>query len=133
MNQASDRVALQGWRLPPAGSGTAGDNHRRQRPGSGRFILSGSANPALLGHVSETLAGRAGYFTLHPMTRREQRGATAGPPFLIEFLRSPRLPSSPADPVLDLEVLRGGLPPACLGPRTAWTSVPRPCADLRRT
>ena len=82
----------------------------------GRFILSGSANLALLGHVSETLAGRAGYFTLHPMNRREQRGATADLPFLMEFLRSPRLPSSPADPLLDLEVLRGGLPPACLGP-----------------
>lgn len=27
----------------------------------GRFILSGSANLALLGHVSETLAGRAAY------------------------------------------------------------------------
>jgi predicted AAA+ superfamily ATPase len=27
----------------------------------GRFILSGSANLALLGHVSETLAGRAGF------------------------------------------------------------------------
>ena len=55
----------------------------------GRFILSGSANLALLGHVTETLAGRAGYFTLHPMTRREQRGTTAHEPFLVKFLRSP--------------------------------------------
>jgi len=85
----------------------------RRRPG--RFILSGSANLALLGHVSETLAGRASYFTLHPMTRREQRGRTARPPFLVKFLRSPALPSGPADPVTEREVLRGGLPPACLG------------------
>jgi hypothetical protein len=70
----------------------------------------------MLGHVSETLAGRAGYCTLHPMTRRERRGATTDPPFLIELLREPRLPAGKAEPVTDLEVLRGGLPPACLGP-----------------
>ena len=82
----------------------------------GRFILSGSANLALLGHVTETLAGRAGYFTLHPMTRREQRGATAREPFLVQFLNSPALPDGKADPVTEQEVLTGGLPPACLGP-----------------
>jgi hypothetical protein len=86
----------------------------QRRPG--RFILSGSANLALLGHVSETLAGRASYFTLHPMTRREQRGTTAQQPFLVKFLSSPALPSGKADPVTEREVLRGGLPPACLGP-----------------
>jgi len=85
----------------------------------GRFILSGSANLALLGHVSETLAGRAGYFTLHPMTRRELRGATAQPPFLVEFFRAPRVPAGSAEPVEDREVLSGGLPPACLGPAEA--------------
>jgi predicted AAA+ superfamily ATPase len=88
------------------------DEHRRP----GRFILSGSANLALLGHVAETLAGRAGYFTLHPMTRREQRGATAREPFLVKFLRAPALPTGKADPVTEQEVLSGGLPPACLGP-----------------
>ena len=81
----------------------------------GRFILSGSANLAMLGHVTETLAGRAGYFTLHPMTRREQRGATAREPFLVKFLNSPVLPSGKADPVTEKEILTGGLPPACLG------------------
>ena len=86
----------------------------KRRPG--RFILSGSANLALLGHVSETLAGRAGYFTLHSMTRREQRGTTAQEPFLVKFLASPALPSGPTAPVTEPEVLRGGLPPACLGP-----------------
>lgn len=81
----------------------------------GRFILSGSANLALLGHVTETLAGRAGYFTLHPMTRREQRGATSTEPFLVKFLLSPCLPTGKADPVTEKEILTGGLPPACLG------------------
>ena len=88
------------------------DEHRRP----GRFILSGSANLALLGHVSETLAGRAGYLTLHPMTRRELARATDREPFLVKFLTSPALPSGKARPVTEDEVLTGGLPPACLGP-----------------
>lgn len=41
---------------------------------SGRFLLTGSANLALMRKVSESLAGRASYLTLWPMTRREQRG-----------------------------------------------------------
>lgn len=83
-----------------------------RRPG--RFILSGSANLMLLSHVTETLAGRASYFTLHPMTRREQRGNTDRQPFLPKFFRSPALQSGKADPLTEEEVLRGGLPPACL-------------------
>jgi hypothetical protein len=86
----------------------------RRHPG--RFVLSGSANLALLGHVSETLAGRAGYFTLHPMTLRERRGAAAGKPFLMEFLASPSAPSASIRPVSEADVLVGGLPPACLSP-----------------
>ncbi len=45
---------------------------RRRRPG--RFVLTGSANLLLMHRVSESLAGRASYLTLWPMTRREQRG-----------------------------------------------------------
>ena len=41
---------------------------------AGRFLLTGSANLALMAQVSESLAGRASYLTLWPMTRREQRG-----------------------------------------------------------
>jgi predicted AAA+ superfamily ATPase len=44
---------------------------RRQK---GRFVLTGSANLLLMRTVSETLAGRASYLTLWPMTRREQLG-----------------------------------------------------------
>jgi len=43
-----------------------------RRPG--RFLLTGSANLLLMRKVSESLAGRASYLTLWPMTRREQRG-----------------------------------------------------------
>ncbi len=82
----------------------------------GRFVLSGSANLALLGHVSESLAGRAVYFTLHPMTRRELSGHVGKPPFLIDFMRNQTVPKGAAKPVTVQEVLMGGLPPACLGP-----------------
>ncbi len=48
-----------------------------RRPG--QFLLTGSANLLLLRSVSESLAGRASYVTLWPMTRREQLGlGTAG-------------------------------------------------------
>ncbi|MCC6669110.1 MAG: ATP-binding protein [Polyangiaceae bacterium] len=50
---------------------------RDRRPG--RFLLTGSANLLLMRQVSESLAGRASYLTLWPMTRREQLGlARAG-------------------------------------------------------
>jgi predicted AAA+ superfamily ATPase len=87
------------------------DSHRR----SGQFILSGSANLALLSRVSETLAGRAIYLALHPMTRREIHRNIEKLPFVAEFIGSPRLPRVAAEPVSDREVLTGGLPPVCLG------------------
>ncbi len=40
----------------------------------GRFVLTGSANLLTMKRVSESLAGRAAYVSLWPMTRREQRG-----------------------------------------------------------
>ena len=49
---------------------------RQRRPG--RFLLTGSANLLLMRQVSESLAGRASYLTLWPMTRREQRGLGRG-------------------------------------------------------
>jgi predicted AAA+ superfamily ATPase len=46
---------------------------------AGRFVLTGSANLLLMKRVSETLAGRAVYASLWPLTRREQLGlAEAG-------------------------------------------------------
>jgi predicted AAA+ superfamily ATPase len=50
-----------------------------ERRTPGRFILTGSANLLLMERVSESLAGRAAYLNLRPMTRREQTGlATTG-------------------------------------------------------
>ena len=45
-----------------------------QRRVAGRFLLTGSANLLMMRQLSESLAGRASYLTLWPMTRREQRG-----------------------------------------------------------
>lgn len=43
----------------------------------GQFLLTSSANLLLMQKISETLAGRATYLTLWPLTRREQLGLGA--------------------------------------------------------
>lgn len=48
------------------------DEDRPRR--NGRFVLTGSANLLLMRRVSETLAGRATYVNLWPLTRRERLG-----------------------------------------------------------
>ena len=45
---------------------------RDRRPG--RFLLTGSANLLLMRQVAESLAGRAVYLTLQPLTRGERKG-----------------------------------------------------------
>ncbi len=49
---------------------------RRRVPG--QFLITGSANLLLMRRVSESLAGRASYLNLWPMTRREQLGRGQG-------------------------------------------------------
>ena len=81
----------------------------------GRFLLSGSANLQLLAQVTETLAGRAIYLTLYPMTRREIHRKTKTAPALVSLLKDGRPPDSYAnEPITQDEVLIGGLPPVCL-------------------
>ncbi|HYO11742.1 MAG TPA: ATP-binding protein [Thermoanaerobaculia bacterium] len=87
---------------------------RRRAPG--RFLLSGSANLALLDGVSDSLAGRALYLTMYPFSRRERTGNTTEPPFLIRFLERPDLPGQVRfEPLSEDEILDGGLPPVALG------------------
>ncbi len=87
---------------------------RRRRPGW--FLLSGSANFALLRGISESLAGRATYLTLWPFTRREISGAPRAEPFVKRFFETARLAvKDGGSRVGDGEVLRGGMPPVCLG------------------
>ena len=47
-------------------------------PRKGRFLLTGSANLLLMESVSESLAGRAGYVTLPPLTLAERMGTSGG-------------------------------------------------------
>ena len=61
-----------------------GDRPRR----NGRFLLTGSANLLLMRRVSETLAGRATYVHLWPLTRRERLGRGA-PGIWSDLLAAP--------------------------------------------
>lgn len=87
---------------------------RRRRPG--QFLLTGSANLLLANRVSESLAGRASYLTLWPMTRREQRGLGRGG-IWDELLHTPAeewpdlVASQPDDPQDWTDLARiGGFP-----------------------
>ena len=62
------------------------DEDRPRR--NGRFILTGSANLLLMHRVSESLAGRAIYVNLWPLTRRERLGLGA-PGTWTELLSAP--------------------------------------------
>lgn len=83
---------------------------------NGRFVLTGSANLLLMHRVSESLAGRATYVNLWPLTRRERMGeGRAG--IWSEFFSAsvskwPELVASrPAVPASwQDEVRRGGYP-----------------------
>jgi len=113
---------------------------RDRRPG--RFLLSGSANFALLHGVAESLAGRAVYLTLHPFTRREIRGDLSRPALIRRAFADGRPPGGGRAVRLDWdEVMRGGLPPVALGtvrtPRVWFTGyeqtyLERDVRDLSR-
>lgn len=83
-----------------------------ENPNRYRFVLSGSANLLVMGQVSETLAGRAVYLVLGPMTMGEL--AHQPPPTLLPDILAGRwpddrnLPEPPPDPVPLL--LRGFMP-----------------------
>jgi predicted AAA+ superfamily ATPase len=86
---------------------------RNRKPG--RFLLSSSANFLLLKKVSESLAGRAVYITLHPFTRREMLGLTKEKPALGHFIDTRAFPKRNIKPVTIKEILKGGMPSVCLG------------------
>jgi hypothetical protein len=84
---------------------------RSRKPG--RFVLSGSANFALLKQISESLAGRAVYLTLAPFSRREILQSTSDLPLLVRMLTQKRMPRvEEGEPVRVAEILKGGMPPA---------------------
>ena len=87
---------------------------RKRKPG--RFLLSGSANFALLKGITESLAGRSVYFEMHPFSRREIDGKTRVPSFLEGFIKDPSLPKRKAFKLIEPEeILRGGMPSVCFG------------------
>lgn len=86
---------------------------RNRKPG--RFLLSGSANFLLLKSVAESLAGRAVYLILHPFTKREIEGRTNELPVIIHFINKGIFPDRDIKPINWQEILKGGMPPVCLG------------------
>jgi predicted AAA+ superfamily ATPase len=60
------------------------------QPNKYRFVLSGSANLLLMKKVSETLAGRAVFFTLNPLTIGEMKNQS--PSYLLRNLFQGKLP-----------------------------------------
>lgn len=101
---------------------------RRRTPG--RFLLTGSANLLMMQKVSESLAGRASYLTLWPMTRREQQGLGRGGVW-EELLAAPDadwldIVAAQPDEAEDWRglALRGGFPtPAVTMTRTAERTI----------
>jgi hypothetical protein len=86
---------------------------RKRRPG--QFLLSGSANFSILKGISESLAGRAVYFTMHPFTRREIKDRISERPFLQKFLEAQQIPKIRAiSPIKEFDILQGGMPSVCL-------------------
>ena len=87
------------------------DEDRPRR--NGRFILTGSANLLLMHRVSESLAGRATYVNLWPLTRRERLGQ-GGPGIWAELLSEPvskwvdLIESRPSFPADWRDEVRGG-------------------------
>ena len=92
---------------------------------AGRFLLTGSANLALLGRVSESLAGRAVYKTLAPMTCSERAGLGGCGPWDALMVSPEKLRGKRTRKVNWHDAaLAGGLPPAALSrdpqARTEW-------------
>lgn len=81
---------------------------------SRRFVLSGSANLLLMQRVSESLAGRAVYFVLDPLTLGESRSNPA-PRLLADALDGRWPEPSEAVPAIDpLPLMLRGFLPALL-------------------
>jgi predicted AAA+ superfamily ATPase len=87
---------------------------KRRRPG--HFLLSGSANFALLKSIRESLAGRALYLQMRPFSRRELSGEISERPFLERFFQTQKIPKGGKSKSIHTEdVLTGGMPAVCLG------------------
>jgi hypothetical protein len=117
---ASDRLAIDEVQRAPSlllAVKRAVDRDRRK----GQFLLTGSANLLLMRRIAETLAGRATYLTLGPMSAAEIRGAAEPGPWagLLACGSAAEagrlLGARTVRPLAWREAIsRGGLPPAAL-------------------
>jgi hypothetical protein len=83
---------------------------------AGRFLLSGSANLALMNKVTESLAGRAVYLALQPFTLSEKKGH-GGPSRWEELLNNPSKAAKgykPSSPLKIGDLFAGGFPQVAL-------------------
>ena len=83
---------------------------------AGRFLLSGSANLALMSKVTESLAGRAVYLALHPFTLSEKKGQ-GGAGRWEELLDNPSKSAKEfksSQPIKIGDLFAGGFPPVAL-------------------
>lgn len=118
--QDADRLTLdEVQRVPELLLAIKRDVDRSRNPG--RFLLTGSAQLLMMGRVSESLAGRAVYLTLWPMTEAEKHGTPHGGPW-SRWIEAPdaqsasRLSAAPgADRGWRSRVLAGGFPVPALG------------------
>lgn len=107
------------------------DNDRRP----GRFLLTGSANLLLMAKVGESLAGRATYLHLRPLTEREKHQGSMTP-LWAAFMAAKSIQEamqatkgSTASPDVagkwrwTTGALQGGLPPAALAADSADRSL----------
>lgn len=87
---------------------------KNRRPG--QFIISGSANFLLMKSISESLAGRAVYFNMHPFNRREVEKRTSEIPFIRQFFEDQSISGLANAATIPLEdIAKGGMPSVCLG------------------
>jgi uncharacterized protein len=110
--KASPRVVLDEAHLVPAIFPRLKQLVDKDR--SQRFVLSGSANLLLLSHTTESLAGRAEFLHLLPLSARELAGLPV-PEFLAEAFEGGPVfrehPGSPMDEeLLAAMVWKGGMP-----------------------
>ncbi|MDI6731385.1 MAG: ATP-binding protein [Candidatus Margulisbacteria bacterium] len=98
----------------------------------GQFVITGSANLPLLPKINESLAGRAAYVEMYPLTIWESLQRTAALPKLVKLVKQTSgrrawnflLKEKPTTIPLPKLICRGGLPNAWLenddAARQAW-------------
>jgi len=75
--------------------------------------MTGAGKPGKLHNFF--MAGRAAYITLCPFIRREMLNLTKEKPAISYFIDKGQFPIREVKPITLKEILRGDMPPVCLG------------------